>query len=79
MSVEKLEKLYDSNCLKLPPIGQEQQRQVKEVIWKYSFLFAMDSLDLGQTDLVKHHTELTDYTPIKDRYQHIAQHQYNKV
>ena len=28
----------------------------------------MGNLDLGRTDLVKHHIELTDYTPIKDRY-----------
>ena len=71
--------MIQSNCLKVPPIGQDQQRQVKEVIWKYSFLFAMDSLDLGHTDLVKHYIELTDYAPIKDRYPHIPSHQYDKV
>ena len=36
----------------------------------------MDSLDLGRTDLVKHHIELSNYTPIKDRYQRIPPHQY---
>ena len=71
--------MIQTNYLKVPLIGQEQQRQVKEVIWKYSFLFAMDSSDLGHTDLVKHHIELTDYTPIKDRYQHIPSHQYDEV
>ena len=39
----------------------------------------MDSLDLGQTDLVKHHIELTDYAPIKDRYRRILPHQYEEV
>ena len=39
----------------------------------------MDSLDLGRTDLVKHHIELSNYTPIKDRYQHIPPHQYEEV
>ena len=28
-------------------------------------------MDLGKTDLVKHHIELTNYTPIKDRYRRI--------
>ena len=46
---------------------------------KYSFLFAMDSMDLGKTDLVKHHIELTNYTPIKDRYRHIPIQQYEEV
>ena len=39
----------------------------------------MDSLDLGQMDMVKHHINLTDYTPIKDRYQRIPPHQYEEV
>ena len=39
----------------------------------------MDSLDLGQMDMVKDHIDLTDYTPIKDRYQRIPPHQYEEV
>ena len=58
---------------------EEQRNQVKSVIEQYSFLFAMNSLDLGRTDLVKHHIELKDYTPIKDRYRRIPPHQYEEV
>ena len=58
---------------------EEQRSRVKSVIEKYLFLFAMDSLDLGQTDLIKHHIELKDYTPIKDRYNRIPRHQYEEV
>ena len=58
---------------------EEQRNQVKSVIEKYSFLFAMGSLDLGWTDLIKHHIELKDYTPIKDRYRRIPSHQYKEV
>ena len=50
---------------------EEQRNRVKAVIEHYSFLFAMNSLDLGRTDLVKHHIELKDHTPIKDRYRRI--------
>ena len=58
---------------------EEQRDRVKSVIEKYLFLFAMNSLDLGQTDLIKHHIELKDYTPIKDRYRRIPPHQYEEV
>ena len=49
-------------------LTEEQRSRVRTVIDKYSFLFAMNSLDLGRTDLVKHHIQLNNYTPIKDRY-----------
>ena len=57
----------------------EQKERARAVLTKYSFLFAMDSMDLGKTDLVKHHIELTDYTPIKDRYRRIPPQQYKEV
>ena len=58
---------------------EEQRQRVKSVIEKYSFLFVMNSLDLGRMDLIKHHIKLKDYTPIKDRYQRIPPHQYEEV
>ena len=39
----------------------------------------MDSMDLGKMDLVKHHIELTNYTPIKDQYMQIPPQQYEEV
>ena len=59
--------------------SEEQRSRVQAVIEKYSFLFAMNSLDLGRTDLVKHHIQLDNYTPIKDRYCRIPPHQYKEV
>ena len=58
---------------------EEQHSRVRTVIEKYSFLFAMNSLDLGRTYLVKHHIQLDNYTPIKDRYRRIPPHQYEEV
>ena len=46
----------------------EQCEKPRALLVRYSFLFSMDSMDLGKTDLVKHHIELTNYTPIKDPY-----------
>ena len=53
----------------------EQHEEARTLLVKYSFLFAMDSMDLGKTDLVKHHIELNNYTPIKDRYRRILPQQ----
>ena len=70
---EQLEKLYELTKLAggTSEWTPEQQQRAKDVIKKYSFLFAMGTLDLGKTNLVKHKIELTDYMPIKDRYRHI--------
>ena len=71
------EKIYfDEGTKSWTPLQKERARATIE---KYSFLFAMDSLDLGRTDLVKHHIELTNYMPIKDRYWRIPPHQYEEV
>ena len=56
---------------------EEQFSKVQTVIDKYSSLFAMDSLDLGWTDLVKHHIQLDNYTPIKEY--RIPPYQYKEV
>ena len=57
----------------------KQCETARALLVKYSFLFAMDSMDLGKTDLVKHHIELTNYTPIKDWYRWILPQQYEEV
>ena len=78
---EQLEKLYE--LIKLAEGTaewmEEQQQRAKNVVKKYSFLFAMGTLDLGQTNLIKHRIELTNYMPIKDQYQRIPPHQYEEV
>ena len=57
----------------------QQHENARTLLVKYSFLFTMDSMDLGKTDLVKHHIELTNYTPIKDWYRRILSQQYEEV
>ena len=57
---DKMEKLFEQIKLKegTSHWTEDQQKRVHSVIKNYSFLFAMDSLDLGQTDRVKHHIDL---------------------
>ena len=59
--------------------SQQQKDKARALLKEYSFLFAMESMDLGKTNLIKHHIELTNYTPIKDRYRRIPPHQYEEV
>ena len=59
--------------------SQEQCEKARAIIEKCSFLFVMSSMDLGKTDLAKHHIELENYTPIKDQYSQILPHQYEEV
>ena len=52
---------------------------VRECIIKYNHIFAVDDLELGKTDLVKHVIKLDNYVPFKERYRRIPQHQYEEV
>ena len=42
-------------------------------------MFALKSLDMGHTSLVKHKIKLDNYTPFKERYRHILPHLFEEV
>ena len=67
LSPEQMKILFDQINLEegTAEWTEGQRQRVKSVIEKYSFLFAMNSLDLGRMDLIKHHIKLKDYTPYK--------------
>ena len=50
-----------------------------DVIERYHHIFAVEDLELGRTDLVKHEIKLTNYVPFKERYRRIPPHQYEEV
>ena len=81
LTAEQMKQLFEQIKLKegTSHWTEEQRSRVWTVIEKYSFLFAMNSLDLGRMDLVKHHIQLNNYTPIKDRYRRIPPYQYEEV
>ena len=58
---------------------EEQQQRVWECIIKHNHIFAVDDLELGKTDLVKHVIKLDNYVPFKEQYQRIPPHQYEEV
>ena len=55
------------------------QNEVWELISGYRYLFALYSLDLGKSSMVKHSIKVTDPTPFKQRYQQIPPHQFEEV
>ena len=58
---------------------EEQQQMVRKCIIKHNHIFAVDDLELGKTDLVKHVIKLDNYVPFKEWYQQIPPHQYEEV
>ena len=76
LTAEQLKELHEKLQLEEHTVGSGSELKTKlhELLKEYSFLFAMDSMDHGKTDLIQHHIELTDYTPIKDRYHRIPPH-----
>ena len=45
----------------------------------YHHIFAVEDLELGRTDLVKHEIKLTNYVPFEEQYRRIPPHQYEEV
>ena len=59
--------------------SQDNQEAVRKVLADHHDIFALDNLELGRTDLVKHTIKLSDPTPFKERYRHIPPHQFEEV
>ena len=57
---------------------QDKHDVMDDVIEPYHHIFAVEDLELGRTDLVKHEIKLTNYVPFKERYRRIPPHQYAK-
>ena len=77
---EQLEKPFDK--LELSGIEDwidEDQEEVQKLIKEFSFLFALNDLDLGKTSTVKHTIKLTDDTPFREMYHRILPHQFEQV
>ena len=58
---------------------QDQRDLMNATIERYHHIFAVEDLELGRTNLVKHEIKLTNYVPFKERYRRIPPHQYEEV
>ena len=58
---------------------QDQRDLMNTTIERYHHIFAVEDLEIGRTNLVKHEIKLTNYVPFKERYRRIPPHQYEEV
>ena len=76
----RIEKLFSELDLTgMMEWSQSQKQQMRQVFENYHHLFALEDLELGKTDLVKHVIKLDNQQPFKERYQRIPPHQYEEV
>ena len=54
------------------------QTEAKEMLKRNAKTFSKNNLDMGRTNLVKHHIKLTDPLPFKEAYRRIPQ-MYDEV
>ena len=53
--------------------------EAQQLFHKYAHIFALESLDIGHTSMVKHKIRLDNYTPFKERYRRIPPHLFDEV
>ena len=59
--------------------SEDHQQQIHDLMVEYQHLFALNDLELGCTDKVKHKIKLDNTIPFKDRYRRIPPHQFDEV
>ena len=55
------------------------QTEAKEMLKRNAETFSKNDLDMGRTNLVKHHIKLTDPVPFKEAYRRIPPQMYDEV
>ena len=80
LTSDRTEKLFSKLDLK----GSENwdpdtQTKLNQVFKDYHHIFALDDLELGRTDMVKHVIRLDNKVPFRERYRRIPPHQYKEV
>ena len=57
----------------------ELLEEAKRLFCEYAHIFALESLDMGHTSMVKHKIRLDNYTPFKERYRRIPPNLFDEV
>ena len=69
--------LIDLSGLKDWP--EKLQQDAKDMLKRNAKVFSKDDMDMGRTNLVKHHIKLTDPAPFKEAYRRIPPQMYDEV
>ena len=59
--------------------SDEDKNAAIEMIKRNANVFSKNDMDMGRTNLVKHHIELTDPIPFKESYRRIPPQMYDEV
>ena len=77
---ERLDALFSKLDLSgIKEWSEDNQQKIHDLMVEYQHLFALNNLELGCTDKVKHKIKLDNPVPFKDRYWHILPHQFDEV
>ena len=60
-------------------LSDAESSKLKEFLVKHRKVFAMTSAEMGRTDMIKHHIELTDDIPIKEKVRPIPISMYDEL
>ena len=58
---------------------EKLQQEATEMLKRNAEVFSKDDMDMGRTNLVKHHIKLTDPVPFKEAYRRIPPQMYDEV
>ena len=58
---------------------EKLQQDAKDMLKRNAQVFSKDDMDMGRTNLVKHHIKLTDRAPFKEAYRRIPPQMYDEV
>ena len=58
---------------------EQLQIEAKEILKRNAKVFSKTDMDMGRTNLVKHHIKLTDPVPFKEAYRRIPPQMYDEV
>ena len=58
---------------------EKLQHEANEMLKRNAKVFSKDDMDMGRTNLVKHHIKLTDPVPFKEAYRRIPPQMYDEV
>ena len=59
--------------------SEENRLKLRQLFIKHHHIFALDDLELGKTEMVKHVIRLKDEVPFRERYCRIPPHQYDEA
>ena len=77
---ERIDKLFSKLDLKgLEQWDIDTQNKLKQVFRDHHHIFALDDLELGRMDMVKHVIRLDNQVLFRERYRRIPPHQYKEV